>query len=474
VDIAEPRAREQCFPQLELCFGLAPEIRNLDNHRMKSPKLLTRRQFLRSATALSLTAPFILPSRVWSAEVKPAERLTLGFIGLGTQGRGLLDGFLGKKETQTVAVCDVDTSRREHAKKKVEDFYAKQTDGSYKGCAAYNDFRELLERKDIDAVVIATPDHWHALIAIAAAGSGKDIYCEKPLCQSIHEARAMVKAIRKQKRVFQTGSMQRSSKEFRTACELVRNGRIGKVQSVEVAVGGPGKWCDLPGETAEAGLDWNLWLGPAPLRPYHSVLSPRGVHKHFPNWRLYREYGGGMVTDWGAHHFDIAQWGLGMDQSGPSEIIPASEPDAQSGVRLIYANGVEVLHQAGNGVTFHGTEGRIYVNRGKFEFWLGADQKADSAAKVDAIAAEYLTGNALRLYRSDDHKADWLSCIRNRKPPVADVEIGARTVTVCHLVNLAYYYGQRMKWDPRKEQFAGGGGDKRWLDVPRRGPWKLA
>ncbi len=427
MDIAEPRAREQCFPQLELCFGLAPEIRNLDNHRMKSPKLLTRRQFLRSATALSVTAPFILPSRVWSAEIKPAERLTLGFIGVGTQGRGLLDGFLRKKETQTVAVCDVDTSRREHAKKKVEDFYAKQTDGSYKGCAAYNDFRELLERKDIDAVVIATPDHWHALIAIAAAGSGKDIYCEKPLCQSIHEARAMVKAVRKKKRVFQTGSMQRSSKEFRTACELVRNGRIGKIERVEVAVGGPGKWCDLPGETAEAGLDWNLWLGPAPLRPYHSELSPRGVHQHFPNW-----------------------------------------------LRLIYANGVEVLHQAGNGVTFHGTEGRIYVNRGKFEFWLGNDQKADSAAKVDAIAAEYLTGNALRLYRSDDHKADWLSCVRNRKPPVADVEIGARTVTVCHLVNLAYYYGQRMKWDPRKEQFAGGAGDKRWLDVPHRGPWKLA
>src|SRR6266567_3547003 len=401
---------------------------------MKNPKLLTRREFLRSATALGVTSPFILPSRVWSAEIKPTERLTLGFIGLGTQGRGLLDGFLRKKETQTVAVCDVDTSRREHAKKKVEDFYAKQTDGSYKGCAAYNDFRELLARKDIDA---------------------------------------MVNAVRKKKRVFQTGSMQRSSKEFRTACELVRNGRIGKIERVEVAVGGPGKWCDLPGETAEAGLDWNLWLGPAPLRPYHSELSPRGVHQHFPNWRLYREYGGGMVTDWGAHHFDIAQWGLGMDESGPSEILPASEANAQSGVRLIYANGVEVLHQAGNGVTFHGTEGRIYVNRGKFEFWLGADQKADSAAKVDAIAAEYLTGNALRLYRSDDHKADWLSCVRHRKPPVADVEIGARTVTVCHLVNLAYYYGQRMKWDPRKEQFVGGG-DKRWLDVPHREPWKLA
>ena len=435
-------------------------------------RFVSRRRFL-STTALAATAPFILPSRVWSAAVKPNDRVALGFIGIGTQGRGLLGGFLNKKETQTVAVCDVDTTRRENGKKIVEDFYAKESGANYKGCAAYNDFRQLLARKDIDAVVIATPDHWHTVIGIAAAKAGKDIYCEKPLTQSIHEARELVDAVRKHRRVFQTGSMQRSSKEFRTACELVRNGKIGRVSRVEVSVGGPGVPCNLPAETMEPGLDWEMWLGPALLRPYHSELSPRGVHKHFPNWRNYREYGGGMVTDWGAHHFDIAQWGLGMDESGPVEIIPAAESNAQEGVRLHYADGTEVIHKSGNGIWFYGSEGKIFVNRGKFEFWLGAQQKAKAAADCDAVAKEYLADAPVKLYSSQDHKADWLQCIGTRKPPICDVEVGARTVTVCHLVNLAYYHGERMKWDPKRNRFAQGTGNKNWLEVSHRRPWKV-
>jgi predicted dehydrogenase len=446
---------------------------------MITPKGFTRRSFLRSAAAVTAAAPFILPSRIWSAEVKPSERLTLGFIGLGTQGKGLMGGFLGKKETQTVAVCDVDTNRRDDAKKRVEDHYAKQNDTAYKGCNTCKDFRELLDRKDIDAVVIATPDHWHAFIAIAAAKAGKDIYCEKPLCQSLHEARAMVNAVRRNKRVFQTGSMQRSSKEFRVACELVRNGLIGRISRVEVAVGVPGIPCDLPTEAEEPGLDWNLWLGPAPMRGYHSKLSPRGVHKHFPGWRDYREYGGGMVTDWGAHHFDIAQWGLGMDESGPAEIIPTGNPKATEGVRLIYANGVEVAHVGnGYGVVFHGSEGQVKVNRGKFELWLGGEQKTRPDAKVkdeaDRIEKEYLADAKVRLYTSTAHNSDWLASIRTRKPPICDVEVGARSVSVCHLVNLAYYHGQKMKWNPKSEKFTGGTGNRAWLDVPHRGAWKVA
>ena len=441
---------------------------------MNPTRRVNRRLFLKSAATATLAAPFLLPSHVWSAETKPNDRLTLGFIGVGTQGRGLLGGFLNKAETQTVAVCDVDTTRRENAKKMVEDFYAKKSGGTPQGsCATYGDFRELIARKDIDAVVIATPDHWHAFIAITAANAGKDIYCEKPLTESIREARTLVAAIRKNKRVFQTGSMQRSSKEFRTACELVRNGRIGKIKTVEVSVGGPGIPCDLPAETEEPGLNWDMWLGPAPKRAYHSELSPRGVHKHFPNWRRYREYGGGMVTDWGAHHFDIAQWGLGMDDSGPTEIIPASEANAQSGVRLRYATGTEVIHQPGNGVWFYGTDGKIFVNRGKFELWLGDQQKAKSAADCDAAIKEFLPEGATRLYKSDDHKADWLSAIKTRKPPICDVEVGARTVTVCHLVNLAYYHGERMKWDPARNQFLDGAGKAEWLDVPQRSGWKV-
>lgn len=431
-----------------------------------------RRRFLQT-TALA-AVPFLLPGRLWSAETAANERINLGFIGVGKQARGLLGGFIGRKEVRVVAVCDVDTTRRENAKKSVEDRYAKDQLAGYKGCAAYTDFRELLARSDIDAVVIATPDHWHAPITIAAAKAGKDVYCEKPLCQSIHEARAMVNAIRNNKRVFQTGSQQRSSKEFRTACELVRNGRIGKISRVEVAIGGPGKWCDLPEEAAEPGLNWDMWLGPAPSRPYNSILSPRGVHDNYPNWRLYREYGGGMVTDWGAHHFDICQWGLGMDESGPVEITPAGKENADSGVKIRYANGVEAEHTSGNGVTFFGADGKIFVNRGKFELWLGNEQKAKTPADCDAIANEYLSGNATRFYTSSDHIGDWINSIRTRKPPICDVEVGARTVSVCHLVNLAYYHGQKMQWDPKAEQFTGGTGNPQWLDVPHRGDWMKA
>ena len=435
----------------------------------------SRRSFLKSTALVTAAAPFILPSRIWSAPVRPNDRLTLGFIGMGKQNKGLMSGFLGRKETQVVAVCDVDTSRREDARKRVEDYYAKQTDaGSFRGCAVYADFRALLIRKDIDAVVIATPDHWHACISIAAANSGKDIYCEKPLCQSIHEARAMVNAVRKNKRIFQTGSMQRSSKEFLTACELVRNGVIGKVQRVEVSVGGPGRPCDLPTEADEPGLDWDMWLGPAPQRGYHSELSPRGVHNHFPNWRNYREYGGGMVTDWGAHHFDIAQWGLGMDESGPTEIFPADMPDAQEGVRFRYKNGIEVVHKSGNGVWFHGTDGKVFVNRGKFGFWLGEQQKAKEASECDAIAKEYLADAKVRLYESKNHQIDFLNSIKTRQKPICDVEIGARTVSVCHLVNLAYYHGKKLNWNPKSEKFTGGTGNKAWLDVPHREPWTVA
>jgi predicted dehydrogenase len=430
---------------------------------MKISHRYTRRQFLKTSATLAVAAPTILPSRVWAAEKKPNDRLTLGFIGMGKQNGGLLGGFIHNQGTQVVAVCDVDTTRREHAKKRVEDYYAKQTDkGSFKGCDEYKDFRELLARKDIDAVCIATPDHWHALNVIAAANAGKDIYCEKPLSLTIREAREMVNAVRRNHRVLQTGSMQRSSQEFRKACELVRNGRIGKVKTVIVGVGGPSKWCDLPEEPMEPGLDWNFWLGPAPMRPYNSVLSPRGVHDHFPNWRSYREYSGGGMTDWGAHHFDIAQWGLGMDDSGPVEIIPPEDPNARSGVRYLYANGVEMIHDSSKGgATFIGTEGRIFVDRGKFQ------------ADPESIAQAPLGDKAVRLYVSSNHGQDWLNCVRSRKRPICDVEIGARSVTVCHLGNLAYWNHRRLKWDPQKEQFIGDDEANTWLDRAKRAPWKV-
>jgi predicted dehydrogenase len=429
---------------------------------MTAPHRLNRRDFLKTSSILGAAAPSLLPARLWAAEAnaKPNARIVMGFIGTGYQSQHLMNGFLHSEDVQVVAACDVDTTRREAAKKRAEDFYAKKTGQDYKGCASYNDFRELLERRDIDAVCIATPDHWHAIPAILACQKGKDIYCEKPLSLTIAEAGAMTKAVRRYDRVFQTGSMQRSSSEFLKACELVRNGALGKVQEIYVSVGGPSKWCDLPEEPMEPGLDWDLWLGPAPKRVYNSVLSPRGVHKHFPNWRNYREYSGGGMTDWGAHHFDIAQWGLGMDDSGPVEIIHTE------GKKLAfkYANGVTMYHGGlqgyGFGVVFVGEKGKICVDRGRFK------------AEPESLAEGY-KANALpiKLYKSNNHLVDFLQCVRSRQRPICDVEVGARTVTVCHLANLAYWNKRSFKWDPKTERFVGDAQANTWLDYQRRTPW---
>jgi len=301
----------------------------------RSSRSFTRRNFLKTAL-IAGAAPLILRPSLLAADTAPSRQFTLGFIGIGKQGDYLLHACLPRNDVRVLAVSDVDTTRRDHAKQAVESEYAKAAkDGDYKGCEAYSDFRELLARQDIDAVVIATPDHWHALVAIAAANAGKDIYCEKPMAHTILEGRAMVNAVRAHKRIFQVGSMQRSMAEFRAACELVRNGVLGKVEKVDAAVSGPPVPCDLPGEPDEPGLDWSLWLGPAPMRPYNSILSPRGMPKGFPEWRHYREYGGGGVCDWGAHHFDIVQWAFGFDDSGPVELFPAATPGAQSGVRCV-------------------------------------------------------------------------------------------------------------------------------------------
>jgi predicted dehydrogenase len=441
---------------------------------------VSRRSFLKAALAAS-AAPLILPPHLRAQETRANGKITLGFIGVGIQARGLMNGFLNKPEVQVLAVCDVDTNRREAARKKVDEHYGKQAGATSGGCQVYNDYMELLGRKEIDAVVIATPDHWHALITIAAARAGKDIYCEKPLCQTIEESQAMTAAVRDARRIFQIGSQQRSSAEFRVACELVRQGKLGKISRVETGFGGPPKPCDLPEQPMEPGLDWDRWLGPAPERPYNEVLSPRGVHGHFPMWRLYGEYGGGMVTDWGAHHVDIAHWGLGMDGSGPIEVLPPENAGAESGARLIYPGGVELTHISENGVTFHGSEGQLFVNRGKFKLSLGGEVKYDATREgadlrqiVAAAEKDLLSGTEPQLYVSNDHHADWLGAIRSRKDPVCPVEVGASTVDACHLLNFAYLHGKKLQWDAKAHQFTGGTGDPAWLRREYRGAWKLS
>src|SRR5262245_56903353 len=336
---------------------------------MPQPTRVSRRDFVKAAAAAGLAGPTLLTStRSASAGRGPNDRVTLGFIGVGTMGRGHLGAFLGMGDVQVLAVCDVARERRESAKQMVVDRYAKDKKGAYQGCKAFTDFRELLAVKDIDAVVIATPDHWHAITAVHATNAGKDIYCEKPLTNVIADGRKIVEAVRQHKVVFQTGSQQRSeyAGRFRLAAELVRNGRIGKLKAVRIGVGGPAKPCDLPEQEVPDGTDWDFWLGPAPKRGYNEKLCPKGVHKHFPAWRNYREYAGGGLADMGAHHFDIAQWALGMDGSGPVKVEPPSDPKATSGLKFTYASGLEMYHGAKADCVFEGADGTIEVSRDRF------------------------------------------------------------------------------------------------------------
>jgi predicted dehydrogenase len=300
------------------------------------------------------------------------------------------------------------------------------------------------------------------------------VYCEKPLTHNIQEAIDIIKSVDKKKRVLQTGSMQRSAKEFRIACELVRNGCIGKIDHVECSFGGPPIPCDLPEEAIEPGLDWNMWLGPAPVRPYNSILSPRGVHNYFPKWRSYKEYGTGDVGDWGAHHLDIAQWGLGMDDSGPVEILFIDNEAV-----LIYPNGIKVIQKkTGFGIHFFGSDGEVMVNRGRFKVivkgqtiasYTGIDTKETTCnAEVDKAEKLLLKDAAIRLYVSNSHYEDFLSCVASRKKPVASEQIGGRTVISCHLINQLYFNNKPMKWDPVKFAFTGGTGNPEWLTDKKR------
>jgi predicted dehydrogenase len=434
-----------------------------------NPSLITlpRRRFLKGGVAAAL-APFILPSGLRAATDANGS-IGVGFIGMGKQAGGLLNNFMRRKEVVVHAVCDVDTTRREAAKKKVEEHYAKDKRTGWNGCEAYNDFRKVLERDDIHAVVIVTPDHWHAVIAVAAAQAGKDIYCEKPLTQTVQEAVAIIKAVRDQKRVLQTGSQQRSAREFRVATELARNGVIGKISRVHTAFGGPPKPFDLPKEEVEPGLDWDMWLGPAPEVHYNPVLSPRGVHDHFPMWRMYSEFGGGMVTDWGAHHVDIAHWAMDQDSSGPVEVLaPPSESDTH-GATLRY-EGFELVHtKEGIGVSLFGADGEVHVARGKIE----VKKDGKTLTELDTIENEYLADAKIQVTRSNDHIGDFISSIATRKPPIAHEEVGARTVIACHLINFAYAHNQNFKWNPATNTFADGTGNAGWLSRPIRGDWKL-
>jgi predicted dehydrogenase len=419
----------------------------------------TRRQFLQQAGAI-VTTPYVITSAALGAEGRLAasERITTALIGSGGRGQQIMAGG-----DQVVAVCDVDAKHREATKEIID-----AVSGS-RSCATYADFREVLAREDIDAVVIATPDHWHVPIAIAAVKANKPAYVEKPLTLTIREGRILANAVRRYGAIVQVGSQQRSDEKFIRACELVRNGRIGELKKVRVEIatrsGSDNKWAPrrVPPE-----LDYEMWLGPAPYSPYH----PDRCHYKF---RFVTDFSGGDVTNWGAHHLDIAQWGVGADDSGPLEVEGRGKRNAAGihdvfydvEVDFSYAGGVTVeLRSGGSGVRFEGSEGWIYVDRSKLE------------ADPTSVLTSRIGPGEIRLApegEASTHMGLWLESIRtrNRDLPNVPVEVGHRSATVCHLANIAMTLGRKLQWNPIDEVFIDDDEANRMTYRPMREPWQI-
>lgn len=446
---------------------------------------ISRRGFLKTTAAAStLVAPYYVSASVFGAN-PPSNRITLGCIGVGNQGLPKMQEFLRQPSCQVVAVCDVnrgsagyrapsDVRGREPAQQAAERFYARQrgTD-TYHGCDAYADFREVLARKDIDAVLIAPPDHWHEPISIAAAEAGKDIYCEKPLGLTIARQQKVIAAVRQRQRVFQTGSHERSNPLVRQACELVRSGAIGKVKRVVANIGrhnkvGPGPgWQPMP---VPEGFDYAMWLGPAPDAPYH---KDRCLY----NFRFNYDYSGGQVTNFGAHSLDMAQWGLGMDHSGPVEVeyvyadyLPTGSlfnAATHTFFRCTYPGGTSLECVTSSPIVrcmFEGTDGMLRIDDdGKNFVVVPTSLKPKPALDV----ASYHSG--------EDHVRNFLECVKTRSEPTAAVEIGHRSASVCHLGNIAIQLEAALKWDPQSERFVGNRSDEAnaLLDRPARGDWSV-
>ncbi len=441
-----------------------------------SVQAISRRDLLRTSAAVGagLALPTIVPSSVFGAEA-PSERITLGCIGVGRMGTGDLGEALGFKQVQVVAVCDLDSRRAQLAQKRIESTYAKRSPGGdYKGCATYGDFRELVARNDIDAVQIATPDHWHTLPALEAARSGKDIFLQKPLTLTIQEGRILSDTVRRYNRVFQVGSQQRSDKEWRTACELVRNGRVGKLQQIIVGFGTDPGCGPKPTMPVPENLNYEMWLGPAPWAPYtEERVHPQNSITARPGWLRISDYGAGMITGWGSHHLDIVQWGMGTEDTGPVEIQGETEfPkdglwDVHGPFRIeyTYANGVKVIcadeGKVKGGVRFEGDKGWVWVTRGRID------------AEPKSLLQETIGAGETKLYVSNNHKGNFYECIKSRKPTIAPVEVGHRSCTICLLGDIAMRLGRKLRWDPAKEQFLNDDAANKMLSKPMRAPWSL-
>ncbi len=444
---------------------------------------LTRRQFVATAGA-AVVAPTIVPSSVFGANA-PSNRINVALIGCGNQSRVDLPSMLRQPDAQVVAVCDVNRGSdgyaspehflgREPAQKKVNEYYAEKTrSGTYNGCDAYSDFRDVLARDDVDAVMIVLPDHWHALATVKACEAGKDVYCQKPMSLTIHDGQQMIKAVRQHGRVLQTGSQYRSNAVVRRMCELVRNGRIGEVKRAVSIINGSGAgpgpdWQEMP---VPDGFDYNTWLGPAPDAPYH-------IDRCLYRFRFLLDYSGGQVTNTGAHATDIVQWALGTDGTGPVEFEhqegivwpPAGHlytTAMKSHFRARYANGVEFVcrtQDPGFGARFEGTEGWVQFT---------VNNMKEVEASSDAIKNSVIGPDEIHLPVSGDHYRNFLDAVKSRQDPIEPVEVGHRTATICHAGNIAMRLKRKLQWDPEKEMFVNDDQANQMLRRPYREPWQI-
>ncbi|MBE0536986.1 MAG: Gfo/Idh/MocA family oxidoreductase [Phycisphaerae bacterium] len=424
----------------------------------------SRRSFLKQAAAAGGLAAFpaVVPSTVFGQNA-PSNRIVMGAIGTGSMGMGDLNGFLSKDEVRVVAVCDVDRRHRQNAKTTVDRKYGNSD------CADYLDFRELIGRGDLDAVMTALPDHWHAIPSVMAAKAGLDIHGQKPLARSIREGRAICDAVHRYGRVWQTGSWQRSVAHFRRACELVRNGRIGKVAYVEVGLPTGGTRAPQPAVPVPDGLDWDFWLGPAPWRPFCN-FGGNGCHW---DWRWIMDYSGGQLTDWAGHNIDIAHWGMDLDGTGPVEIEGKGDfptnglYDAPTAYRFRckYANGLEMVvannQQVQQGAKWFGDKGWIHVHRGGL------------SASDEKILKEVIGPDEIQLYNSRDHLQNFLDCVKSRKLTITPVETAHRSISVGLLGEIAMLTGRRIRWNPEKEEIVGDPAASALLGRAYRQPWTL-
>ncbi len=440
---------------------------------MKSDGIISRRTLLKNASAF-LALPGIVPASVLAKSAAPSNTITLGLIGLGSMGMRHINGFLQESDCRIIAVCDVDAQRRKASVDKVNKKYGGRD------CSQYNDFREISARKDIDALCISVPDHWHCLCAAEGIRQGKDIYGEKPLALTVNQGKALVRAVSKYNCVWETGSWQRSTEHFRFGCELVRNGRIGKLRRVEVGIGygftpqGSPAATGIPPQPAmpvPEGFDYPMWLGPAPYAPYTKMRC------HW-NFRWILDYSGGQVTDWGAHHIDIAHWGMGCDHTGPVEVAGKGLfPEAglwdaayDYDFNCTYADGV-IMRVASNnhltqGVRFIGDSGWVHITRSTL--------KANPAG----LLKEKIGPEELHLPRPAGdhrrgHRRDFLDCIKTRAETIAPVEVGHRSATPAHLGNIAMILGRKIKWNPQRQQIIDDSTAARMLDRTMRSPWHL-